>query len=117
MKSGEIDVIIQYGVFGFQDILEDFLQIDKIAQYAEFTHQPDDVMEKFAQKLICPTIENSKKYSIPIIHINPMNFNSPWSKCLRKNGAFLFKLWDRPVNAIAKLCEYSDFIKKIKNRN
>lgn len=116
MKSGEVDMIIQYGVFGFQDILEDFLQIEKIAQYAEFSHQPNDVMDSFAHKLIFPSVENSRKYSIPIIHINPMNFNSPWSKRLRKNGVLLFKLWDRPVNAIAKLCEYSDFLKKIRNK-
>jgi acyl-CoA synthetase (NDP forming) len=30
MKSGEIDMIIQYGVVGFQDVLDDYLQYDKI---------------------------------------------------------------------------------------
>ena len=41
-----------------------------------------------------------------------MNFNSPWSKQLRKNSAILFRLWDRPVNALAKICEYSEYKKK-----
>lgn len=55
---------------------------------------------------------NSQKYSIPILYINPMNFNSPWLKLLRKNGAMIFTLWDHPVNALAKVCEYVDYKQK-----
>ncbi|MFW9818145.1 MAG: CoA-binding protein [Candidatus Thorarchaeota archaeon] len=115
MKSGEIDAIIQYGVVGFQEVLDEYLKFDQIGKYAEFHHQPDENIEGLAQKLLQPTIKNSKKYSIPILHINPMNFNAPWSKKLRKNGAILFKLWDRPVNALAKVCEYVDFKKMLEN--
>jgi len=114
MKSGEIDAIIQYGVVGFQDVMDDYLQNEEIAKYAEFTNQSDEVMDGLAKKLILPTIEHSKRYSIPILHISPMSYNSPWSKRLRKNGAMLFKLWDRPVNALAKICDYVEFLKKKK---
>ena len=114
MKSGEIDVIVQYGVVGFQDVLEDYLKNERIAPYAEFQHQSVEVMDNLAQELILPTLENSKKYSIPILYINPMSFTSPWSIRLRKNGAILFQLWDRPINALAKVCEY---IKYKQNRN
>lgn len=113
MKSGEIDAIIQYGVVGFQDVLDDYLKYDKIAKYAEFQHQPDAVMDSLAQKLLLPTMKNSEKYSIPILYVNPMNFASPWSKRLRKNGAILFTLWDRPVNALAKVYQYVEY----KNRS
>ncbi|MFX1391504.1 MAG: hypothetical protein ACFE9Z_15675 [Promethearchaeota archaeon] len=41
-----------------------------------------------------------------------MNFNSPWLKLLRKNGAMIFTLWDHPVNALAKVCEYVDYKQK-----
>jgi acyl-CoA synthetase (NDP forming) len=112
MKSGEIDAIIQYGVVGFQDVLDEYLKYDKIAKNAEFQHQPDEVMDSLAQKLLLPTIKNSEKYSVPILYVNPMSFTSPWSKRLRKNGALLFTLWDRPVNALAKVYEYV----KYKNR-
>ena len=113
MKSGEIDAIIQYGVVGFQEVLDEYLKYDQIADYAEFQHQPDEVIDVLARKLLQPTMNNSEKYSIPILYINPMSFTGPWSKLLRKNGALLFKLWDRPVNALAKVCEYVEFKQKV----
>ncbi|MFX1266506.1 MAG: acetate--CoA ligase family protein [Promethearchaeota archaeon] len=112
MKSGEVDAIIQYGVVGFQDVIDDYLFYKEIARHAEFNHQPDEVIDALAKKLVQPTIQNAKKYSVPILHISPMNFNTPWSKRLRENGAILFRLWDRPVNALAKICEYFDFKQK-----
>lgn len=30
-----------------------------------------------------------------------------------KNGAILYKFWDRPVNALAKVCEYVEYRKNI----
>ncbi|MFX0039387.1 MAG: CoA-binding protein [Promethearchaeota archaeon] len=113
MKSGEVDAIIQYGVVGFQEVLDEYLKYDQIKKNAEFQHQPDELVDEIAKKLLQPTMANSKKYSIPILYINPMNFNSPWSKRLRSNGALLFKLWDRPVNALAKVCEYVEYRSKI----
>jgi len=112
MKSGEIDAIIQYGVVGFQEVLDEYLKYEQISKHAEFQHQPDELVDKLAQKLLQPTMNNCQKYSIPILYINPMNFNTPWSKKLRKNGALLFTLWDRPVNALAKVCEYVTYKQK-----
>jgi acetyltransferase len=112
MKSGEIDAIFQYGVVGFQDVMDDYLKNEKIAKYAEFQHQPEEDMDNLAEKLLQPTMKNCQKYSVPILYINPMSFTSPWSKRLRKNGALLFKLWDRPVNALAKVCEYIELKQK-----
>ena len=109
MKSGEIDMIIQYGVVGFQDVLDDYLKYEKISKYADFQHQTTEAMDRLAQKLLVPTMKNSEKYSIPILYVNPMSFTSPWSKRLRNNGALLFTLWDRPVNALAKVCKYVDY--------
>jgi len=113
MKSGEIDAIFQYGVVGFQDAMDGF-QNEKIAKWLEFQNQSDESLDKLAEQLLQPTMKNSQKYSVPIFYINPMSFTSPWSKRLRKNGALLFKLWDRPVNALAKVCEYVNYKQKIK---
>ncbi|MHA2287880.1 MAG: acetate--CoA ligase family protein [Promethearchaeota archaeon] len=113
MKSGEVDAILQYGVVGFQDVMDDFLQNETIAKWAEFQNQPDEKMDEIATQLLQPTMKNSRKYSVPILYINPMSFTSPWSKRLRKNGALLFRLWDRPVNALAKVCEYVSYKYKI----
>ena len=112
MKSGEVDAIFQYGVVGFQDVMDDYLQNEKIAKWAEFQNQSEENMDKLAEQLLKPTMKNSQKYSVPIFYINPMSFSSPWSKRLRKNGALLFTLWDRPVNALAKVCEYIEYKQK-----
>jgi acetyltransferase len=114
MKSGEIDAIIQYGVVGFQEVLDEYLKFKRIAENAEFQHQHDEVIDKLAYKLLQPTMANSQKYSIPVLYVNPMNFNSPWSKRLRGNGALLFKLWDRPVNALAKVSEYVEYKRNVR---
>ena len=112
MKSGEIDAIIQYGVVGFQDVMDDYLQNGIIAKYADFTSFSDEEQDELASKLLKPTQQNSLKYSVPIIYVSPMRYDSPWSLRIRKNGAILFKFWDRPVNALARVCEYSAFKKK-----
>jgi len=112
MKSGEVDVLIQYGVVGFQDVMDHYLKNERIATHAEFQKQDHEKSAELAKKLVKPTIKNSKKYSIPIFHISPQNLNSPWSKRLRENGAILFKLWDRPIPIIVKLCKYTEFRRK-----
>ncbi|MBY9015233.1 MAG: CoA-binding protein [Candidatus Lokiarchaeota archaeon] len=112
MKSGEVDSIFQYGVVGFQDVMNDYLQNEKIAKWAEFENPSEEQMDKLAEKLLKPTMKNSREYSVPIFYINPMSFTSPWSKRLRRNGAMLFKLWDRSVNALAKVCQYIEYKQK-----
>ena len=42
MKSGEVDAIFQYGVVGFQDVMDDYLQNEKIAKWAEFQNQSEE---------------------------------------------------------------------------
>jgi acetyltransferase len=113
MRSGEVDAIIQYGVVGFQDVMDDYLSYERIAKHADFKNQTPEIIDSLAKKLVIPTVQNSHKYQIPILHVSPMPFNSPWSTRLRNNGFLLFRLWDRPVNALAKVCEYISYKQKI----
>ena len=62
--------------------------------------------------LVKPTVKLSKRLSIPIIYVNPENYSSPWSKRIRESGGILFQFWDRPVRALAKICDYVEFRKK-----
>ncbi|MBD3197946.1 MAG: CoA-binding protein [Candidatus Lokiarchaeota archaeon] len=111
MKSGEIDALMVYGAFGFQDVLRNLLENERIAKYEEFPEEvkKDLPIEKF---LVEPILKVSKRYSIPIFFINPQNYNSPWSKKIRSTGAILFKYWDNPVRCLTKICEYSEYINK-----
>ena len=113
IKSGEVDAIIIYGVFGFQDVLKELLQYERIAKYENFPKQPDVPLEKL---FVSPILKTSKRYSIPIFYVNPQNYNSPWSKKIRSTGALLFKLWDRPVRCLAKLTEYAEYRNSMQKR-
>ncbi|MBD3211040.1 MAG: hypothetical protein GF311_00400 [Candidatus Lokiarchaeota archaeon] len=112
MQSGEIDAIMMYGVFGFQDVLKNLMENERIAKYEDF---PDQVKQDIPleKMLVSPLLKMSKKYSIPVFLINPQNYNSPWSKRIRSTGAILFQYWDRPVRCLAKLCEYSQYRRKM----
>ncbi|TFF96877.1 MAG: hypothetical protein EU547_05865 [Promethearchaeota archaeon] len=114
MESGEIDAIITYGAFGFQDVLRSLLKNERIAKYEDF---PDQIKQDLPleKMLISPILKESEKHSIPLFFINPQNYNSPWSKKIRSTGAILFKYWDNPVRVLSKLCDYSEYRKKLKN--
>ena len=113
MESGEIDIIIMYGVFGFQDVLAKYIKNEQIAKFAEFDNSTSDSKQPLEKILISPIIKASKEYSIPIVYINPQNYSSPWSRKIRESGAVLFQLWDRPIRCIAKLCDYAEYRRKI----
>lgn len=116
MKSREIDAIIMYGTFGFQDVLKKLLKNELIAKHADFQQVNDPKLPPLEKILMEPVLKASKRASIPIFFINPQNFSSPWSKKIRQTGAVLFQLWDRPVRCMAKLCEYGEFLcKKVGN--
>jgi len=108
MRSGEIDAIIIYGVFGFKSMLN--MDDNPVAKYIEMPEQANITDLNNMDKLfIAPTMKLSKKHSIPIFYINPQSYANEWSNEIRGYGANVFNLWDRPVNALAKLCEYAEY--------
>ncbi|TFF88199.1 MAG: CoA-binding protein [Promethearchaeota archaeon] len=112
MKSGEIDFIIMYGAIGFQDLFNKAISYEKIAPYIEVREDMLKFTETLDDVLISPTIENSKKYGVPFIYVNPQPYTSDWSQKIRDKGGIVFKLWDKPVNCMAKICDYVDYLKK-----
>ena len=112
MKSGEIDSIIMYGVFGFQEVISKYINHEKIKNHLEIGENFSSMGESLEQILIYPTLKASKRYSIPIIYINTQNYSSPWSKKIRESGGTLFQFWDRPIRTLAKLCEYAEYRRK-----
>lgn len=107
LESGEIDILIIYGVFGLQDVLKGYLENENIKSSAEFKDMVNKQNPPLEDILIPPILNLSKETSIPVIYINPENYNSPWSRKIRKKGAILFKLWDRPTRCLGKLYMYS----------
>ncbi len=84
-------------------------QNKKLSKYIEL---PEEMVQRFElmdKIFIAPIVKVSQRYSIPIIYINPQNFASTWSKKIRNQGGIVFKFWDRPVNSLAKICEYAEY--------
>ena len=108
MKSGEIDAIILFGVAGFYD---DFgkLQELELSKHLEQREGFDDQIKILEKILITPIIKTSQNYSVPVIYVNNQTLASPWSKKVRKEGGIIFKFWDRPVKALAKICKYAEY--------
>jgi acyl-CoA synthetase (NDP forming) len=112
MKSGEVDLIFMYGVFGFHDVLGKYLNNERIAKNIDMGEEFKNIKGNLEDMLVKPTVKLSKRLSIPIIYVNPENYSSPWSKRIRESGGILFQFWDRPVRALAKICDYVEFRKK-----
>ena len=109
MKSGEVDLIIIYGVIGFHYLISNYTKNEKLAPYVEINHELLEKVESLEDLLVKPVLKASKRFSIPIFYINPENLNSQWSRKIRDSGAILFQYWDAPVNCAAKLCEYAEY--------
>ncbi len=110
MRSGEVDAIIIYGIFGFKERLSFIDENSEVAKYVELPEQMiENDLNNMDKLFIVPTIKLSKKYSVPIFYINPQSYANEWSNEIRGYGANVFSLWDRPVNALAKLCEYAEY--------
>jgi len=112
MKSGEVDVIIIYGAMGFADVVSIEQQNTKISQFIELREDMSNRIGEMDKFLIAPMIKTSHKYSVPIIYINPQSYANEWSKKIREHGGIVFQFWDRPVNALAKICEYAKYRSK-----
>lgn len=117
IKSGEVDMIFMYGVFGFLDVLKKYMENDRIAKHVDKSGFSSVSNQPLEDILIKPIQKFSRRHSIPIIYINPENYSSNWSLKMRDAGATLFQLWDRPVRAMAKICDYIDYKKKVDNFN
>jgi len=111
LQSGEIDMLIIYGVFGLQSVMATYLQNPKIRENIEMNKAGAAQQKKDLTKLLIPPIlQLSKENSIPVLYINPQNFASAWSKNIRDKGAILFQLWDRPVRCLGKLYTYVKYL-------
>ncbi|MFW9866996.1 MAG: CoA-binding protein [Candidatus Thorarchaeota archaeon] len=114
MKSGEIDIIIIYGAMGFQSMVSFDNQNEKISNNIELMEDMRDRVDEMDKVLIAPTLASSQKYSVPIIYINPNSYADEWSKKIREYGGVVFQFWDRPVNCLAKLCDYAEYRRSTK---
>ncbi len=107
INSGEIDAIIMYAVFGFEEIL-DVIKRSGGKSYEEF----EITNEAMVGVYLKPIQRLVKKKSIPIFYIGPQGYDNPWIREFIKNDIPIFDLWDNPVKCFSVLAKYAEFLQK-----
>ncbi len=108
INSGEVDGIILYAVFGFEEVL-DIIKRSGGKTYEEFDIS-NDMMKRIYLKPIQRLV---KKKNVPILYIGPQGYNNPWVREFIKANLPIFDLWDMPVKCFAVLAQYSKYCKKL----
>ncbi|MFX0003115.1 MAG: acetate--CoA ligase family protein [Candidatus Hodarchaeota archaeon] len=108
INSGEIDGIIIYAVFGFQEVL-DIIKNSGGETYEEFEIS-NDMMKGIYLKPIQRLV---KKKKVPVLYIGPQGYSNPWVREFINSNIPIFDLWDMPVKCFSVLAKYSNYRKKL----
>ncbi|MFX0017790.1 MAG: CoA-binding protein [Promethearchaeota archaeon] len=108
INSGEVDGIILYAVFGFEEVL-DIIKKSGGRTYEEFNISNDMMKGTYLK----PIQRLVKKKNVPILYIGPQGYNNPWVREFIKDNLPIFDLWDMPVKCFAALVEYAKYCKKL----
>jgi len=104
MKSGEVDSIIVWGVFDFDDVIE------TIEQSGMKIDENMKGMESMLDRTILRPIRRlMKKYSIPVYFSGPFPYRFPWFQKFMSYDLPIFDFWDAPPKCLKILYEYSQY--------
>lgn len=106
INSGEVDGIVIYAAFGFEEIM-DIIKISGGETYDELMIS-NDMMKGLYLKPIQRLV---KKKSIPVFYIGPQGYSNPWIQEFIKSNIPIFDLWDMPIKTFMVLVKYSKFVK------
>ena len=107
MKSGEVDSIIIWGVFDFDDVIE---TIEKSGMTVDENVKNMGLM--LDRGVIKPIKRLMKKHSIPVFFSGPFPYRFSWFKKFLSYDLPIFDLWDAPPKCLKILHEYSEYRKK-----
>ncbi|MFW9773289.1 MAG: CoA-binding protein [Candidatus Thorarchaeota archaeon] len=106
MKSGEIDSVVVYGVFDFDEVLD---TMEKSGM--EIDEQTKHLKVMIDNAVLKPIKRLMKKYSIPVFYAGPIPYKYPWFQKFLSYDISIFELWDFPPKSLAILTQYSEYIK------
>jgi acyl-CoA synthetase (NDP forming) len=111
MKSGEVDSIIVYGVFDFDDVIDTMEKSGMIID--EKTKEFKDLMDRM---ILEPILRLMQKYSIPVFYAGPFPYKYPWYQKFISHDVPIFELWDHPTKCLAVLTRYACLKKNSVNK-
>ncbi len=104
MKSGEVDSIVVWGVFDFDDVIETIersgMKIDENMKNME---------SMLDRTILRPIRRLMKKYSIPVYFSGPFPYRFPWYQKFMSYDLPIFDFWDAPPKCLKILYEYSQY--------
>ncbi|MFX1390261.1 MAG: CoA-binding protein [Promethearchaeota archaeon] len=112
MNSGEVDMIIIYGVFDFDEVMdtieESGLTVD------EKMRNISDVVKLGVFK---PIKRLMKKNSLPVFYVGPFPYKYTWYQRFISNDIPIFDFFDYPTKCLSVLTQYTEFRKKLDHKN
>jgi len=108
MKSHEVDAVIVFGVYDFDDIMN---VIEKSGmKLDENMKNMKDIFEKIVLKSIKRLM---KKYSIPVFFAGPYPYRYPWMQKFIEHDIPIFSMWDDITKCLSILCRYAEYRKNL----
>jgi len=104
INSREVDGIIIYAAFGFEEIL-DVVKKSGGKSYEEF-----DVSNQMMKGVYLKPMQRFvRKKKAPVFYIGPQGYSNPWVREFIKSDIPIFDLWDMPIKTFSVLARYSDY--------
>ncbi|MHA1476788.1 MAG: acetate--CoA ligase family protein [Promethearchaeota archaeon] len=107
MKSGEVDSIIVWGLFDFDDVIE---TIEKSGMVID--ENLKDMAHMLDRSVLRPIKRLMKKFSIPVYFCGPFPYRFSWFQKFMSYDLPTFDFWDAPPKCLKVLYQYSEFRKK-----
>ena len=104
MKSGEVDSIIIWGLFDFNDVIE---TIESSGMVVDDNVKNMTLM--LERSVIKPIKKLMKKFSIPVYFCGPFPYKYAWYQNFLSYDIPTFDFWDAPTKCLKILYKYSKF--------
>ncbi len=114
MNSDEVDMIIVYGVFDFDEV------IDTIEESGLIIDEKMKSMSNLIDTAVFKPIKRlMKKLSIPVFYVGPFPYKYPWYQKFISKDIPIFEFFDYPTKCLSILSRYSEYRKNLnpKSRN
>ena len=102
VKSGEINSVIVYGIYDFDELMElmesSGMKIDEPMKH---------IKDIIPSRVLKPMRRLMKKFSVPVFFVGPLPYRYLWNKMFMDYEIPLFSLWDQPPKCLAALTNYS----------
>ncbi|NHJ25624.1 MAG: hypothetical protein EAX89_13655 [Candidatus Lokiarchaeota archaeon] len=107
IKSGEINSVIVYGIYDFDEIIE-MVETSGIKVDESFKQ----IKNVIPRTVLKPIKRLMQKYSVPVFYVGPLPYRFTWNRLIIDNEIPLFSMWDQPPRCLAALTNYSLVYKK-----